>query len=935
MSVNRLSRVLWITCLVALAARPAFGQYPFGKNKVIYAPKAWVVIETPHFDIYYYPDERGIAEFVASISDSLYAEYADFFSLQFKTRIPVVLYGTHHDFKETNVIPYLISESTGGFTEFIKGRIALPFLGSYAKLEHVFRHEVTHAFMIEKLRVVMAAHRHFTYSEPPLWFSEGLAEYLASGQPDSEAQMFLRDAVANDLVYALDEMWRIEGSYLMYKEGESAVGYLATRFGRESIRLILENWWRGDRFDTILQHSIGLRLHALSDGWREYLKRRYWPAILDLRPVGEVGEAISPPGPALDIHPVTVETGAGGTRTVCVGYDRGSINILDLVRDDGGRWHRRILIRGGQRNDFESIPLLRSRLSARGDTLLFVSKAGARDAIYLFSVGRKKVLAKITTPIARILSSPCLSPDGSTIAFSAIDGFGKSDLFLYDLATGTVRRLTDDYYEDVDPDWRPDGRALVFSSDRCGDIHKGTHCLETIDVETGEIEALTDPGYQDTNPRWLRDGSGILFASDRRHDADIYLLRDGRLTRQTNVLGGALDPWPCLGDSTFLAAAYTGGTFRIYRMKISEEAREIAFATAPPPEQQWTPPSLEPSESFVNKPYRPKFGLDLIGATFTPDPDYGSLGSGAQLFFTDVLGNHQIAFLFGSASDNFDEFFKKLNVAFTYVNLTHRLNYAVGAFHLASYVGYSYDLLRFERWYGGFVDVSYPLSTFTRIDLSTVVKGIERDDEFASVGLETGRSWLISNYISATFDNIVWYVGGPSAGRRVNVALGSTIDMQGTRYGSTTLHLDLRNYVGLSERIVFAQRLVSRNAWGGDLQLFYLGGAWDLRGYRFREFAGKRTLLLNNELRFPLLDRLLVKLPFGVIDFPLFRGSLFFDVGRVNGFIYDTDWLGSFGAGVEMNLGYLPVARVNFSRLTDFKTVGNEIHVDFFLGFNF
>jgi hypothetical protein len=55
----------------------------------------------------------------------------------------------------------------------------------------------------------------------------------------------------------------------------------------------------------------------------------------------------------------------------------------------------------------------------------------------------------------------------------------------------------------------------------------------------------------------------------------------------------------------------------------------------------------------------------------------------------------------------------------------------------------------------------------------------------------------------------------------------------------------------------------------------------------------------------------------------------------VSGFIYDTDWLGSIGTGVEMNLGYLPVIRLNFSRLTDFKEIPSDIHVDFFLGFNF
>ena len=250
-------------------------------------------------------------------------------------------------------------------------------------------------------------------------------------------------------------------------------------------------------------------------------------------------------------------------------------------------------------------------------------------------------------------------------------------------------------------------------------------------------------------------------------------------------------------------------------------------------------------------------------------------------------------------------------------------------------MGGPYDLFRFERRYGVIAGVSYPFSKFTRVELSTVVKAMERDDDLTFIGLQKGSSWLVSNFLSFTTDNITWYIGGPLNGHRLNVAIGNTIDVNGSRYGSTTLHFDVRNYINITRRIIFAQRMVSRNAWGSDLQLFYLGGSWDLRGYHFREFAGKRIVLLNNELRFPLIDRLLLRFPFGFIDFPVFRGSLFFDVGRVEGFIFDTDWIGSFGTGVEMNLGYLPVIRVNFCRLTDFKSIERGTKIDFFLGFNF
>jgi hypothetical protein len=933
--MNRITRTLLVALALCCATtRESAAQYPFGKNKVIYAPKDWKVIETRHFQIHYYPDELPIAEFIASRAESIFEEYATFFAIECKM-IPVILYGTHHDFKETNVTPYLVSESTAGFTEFMKGRIALPFDGSYPKLEKVFRHELVHAFMMEKLRVVMTGRRHLSYRDPPLWFTEGLAEFLANRTIDTEAHMFLRDAVTSGLVYPLEDIWRIEGTFLMYKEGESVLHYIATRFGDAAVRRILENWWKSDRFDIVLESTIGTPLRELSDGWQDYLKRRYYPSLLGRRNINEVGDVLSAEEPGFENHPVCYEGQDKRSRFFCVGYDLGSINILELKKDRHGKWGKESFVRGGRSNRFESIPTMRSRISIKGDTLLFVSKAGERDWIYLYAIEGRRVLKRFSMPGARILSSPVLSRDGRAVAYSAIDGEGKSDLYLYYLDTGTVERLTNDYYDDVSPDWHPTKNILVFSSDRCNAKRAYAYALHTIDTKTRELAALTEGVFRDTDPRWLPDGNGILFSSDREGVPDIFLLRDGRLTRQTNVLGGAFSPSPCAASDSFLCASYSNGSFRCSRLPLMQDTHSLAIAPAKCALGRWEPVLSGENLGYAKKDYRVKLGLDFIGAMFVVDPDYGNTGNGAQLFFTDMLGNHQVVLLFGSASDSFDDFFEKINVAFTYANLEHRLNYGIGAFHLASFIGSYYDLLRFERRYGILGALSYPLSVFTRVEVSTMFKRMERDDDITFVGLERGSGLLISNFLSATYDNIVWYVGGPLNGRRFNVAFGNTMDINGSRYESTTLHFDFRQYIALTDRVVFAQRIVSRNSWGSDLQLFYLGGSWDLRGYPFREFAGKRTLLINSELRFPLIDRFVLKFPVGTIELPLFRGSLFVDAGKVNGFIYDTDWLGSLGAGVEMNLGYIPVMRVNFSRLTDFKTVGSDIHVDVFLGFNF
>lgn len=919
---------------VILTAAKTQAQYPFGKNKVVYAPKSWRIIETKYVDIYFYPDELPIARFVESIADSTYEEIASFMRFSLDSRIPVILYGTHHDFSETNVTPYIVSESTAGFTEFGKGRIVLPFDGSYPRLVHVLRHEMVHAVMLEKLRAVTMAKRRWRYEEPPLWFVEGLAEYIASREPDAEAHMFLRDAATADLLYPLDELWRIEGSYLLYKLGESAVRYVATRYGDEALVRMLENWWRFDRFETLLVSTLGISQRQLSEDWMAYLKRRYYPSLLHRRSIVDLGEPISDGKMLFEMHPVAREGTEGEDRIFFVGYHRGSMNLVEYSRDRKGEIRKSVIVRGGLSGSFESIPSMRSRPSLRGDTLVFTAKAGERDAIYIYDIEKRKVLCKFSLPDARILSSPSLSPDGRKVVFSAIGEKGKSDIFVYDLVSNEQLRITDDYYDDVFPDWHPFLPLIAWSSNRCSDRYSDAYAIYQASAEGKEVRQLTEGRFRDLHPRWLPDGTGLIFSSDRDGTADIYSIVDNRISRRTNSIGGAFSPFPC-DDGSFLCTSYEGGRFRTYRVRTQYEAPAMLATFEKCDSSVWNPTTSSARGKGKERRYRSKLELDLIGATFSPDPDFGQIGNGVQIFFTDILGNRQIATLVGAATDDFSNMLEEMNFALTYSDLSRRPNWAAGVFRLAGFSENSTELVRYERRAGAMAAAVYPFNSFVRMALSTVLRNMEREDDWTSLGLKRGSSWLVSQYLSVTFDNIVWYIGGPLEGSRLNVSFGNTLDLEGESYENRTLNVDVRHYIPFSDRVVLAQRVITRKSWGSDIQLFYLGGSWDLRGYRFRQFVGTSTFLFNTELRFPLVDRFIVKFPVGAIEFPLFRGSLFIDAGRASGFIYDSGWIGSLGTSVELCLGYLPVARVNFSRRTDFESIESDWHVDLFLGYNF
>ncbi|MEJ2720229.1 MAG: hypothetical protein P8181_03685, partial [bacterium] len=926
-----------MVAIAVISAESAFAQYPYGKNKVVYTKREWKVLKTGNVDIYYYPSEENLVAFAAPIVEETYAEFTRVFDVDFKDPIPLVFFASQYAFQQTNIIPQLISDYTAGFTDLVKGRVAIPFAGSLWEFRHVIRHEMVHAFMLEKLGEVMHEQGKFSNSYPPLWFVEGLAEYVASPEPDTQSRMFIRDALMHNQLPDLENIWRIEGSFLMYKEGEAVIRYIAENFGDEALRKILENWWVSEDFPLVLKRTINMDLRELNDAFFMSLKRRYYPSILYSSFAPDLGEQLTRPH-TFHSRPASAREPDGDIAVYALGAEDGVISVIKFSRDERGRLKRKVLIEGSRSVDFESIPAFRSKMEVRGDTLLFVSKRHDKDAVYLWSLSKKHPLERLTFPDLSVVSSPTLSPAGDRVVFSAIDRTGQMDLFMYDLKSEALERLTDDAYAEQDPDYHPSRGLVVFGSDRCRDATGPAQGIYMVDVETKRLTPLTCGAGKDAYPDWAPDGSGFLFSSDRDGVFNIYFYDMARQTiaKQTSVIGGVTMP-SCLPDqSGFIATGYFKGEYQLFEfpMKYGEGLSERIIASNEAPEEpNWK--KEQPEEiSYKTEDYKMKLGMDFAGAGVAIDPNFGSLGNGGQIVLSDILGNHQFYMFVANSSDGVDDFWRRLNVGVNYVNLTRRLHYSLGVFHLNSYVRDPYVVYRAEKRYGVSTGLSYPFSRFSRVDGSLVLRTIERQLGYAE-NLPVQKSFVATVFLSHVVDKTLWTIGGPLKGWRYYVTVGHTLDFKDRGFENTTLHFDVRKYFKITDRIVLAERFLTRNSFGSDFEMFYLGGPWDFRGYDFREFFGLSTYLVNNELRFPLVDRFALGLPFGTIETPRLRGSLFFDVGKTSRFIADTPWLGSFGAGVELALGYAPVIRVNFTRATDFSTISDNTKFGLFIGYNY
>jgi TolB protein len=102
---------------------------------------------------------------------------------------------------------------------------------------------------------------------------------------------------------------------------------------------------------------------------------------------------------------------------------------------------------------------------------------------------------------------PTYSPNGEAMLFSS-NRSGNLDLWEVSTRTGALRRITDDPANDWDPAYSPDGKNIVWSSNRTG--HQEIWIAR---ADGGSPRRVSNDGQDAENPVFLRDGQSILYVS--------------------------------------------------------------------------------------------------------------------------------------------------------------------------------------------------------------------------------------------------------------------------------------------------------------------------------------------------------------------------------------------------------------------------------------
>ncbi len=890
----------------------------YGKNQIHYDTFEWFTYKTDHFEIYYYPEIEQHLERVASYAESAYQKVSADLKHDLAFKVPLVIFKTHSEFEQENIIPGAAQEGVAAFAEPTRSRMVLPIDEPSDLLYGLIVHELTHIFEFDIIPQGLIRRG------VPLWINEGLSDY-ERGDWQSSDLTTVRDAAVADIVPKMSELegyGDFSNPRIIYNLGHAVFEFIESRWGKEGIRQFLFSLRKSviGGSDDAYEEALGLKPDEFDQQFEKYLKDRFKPFRDKERPA-DYGRDLAPnPSKTKYVSVISVEASPSGDLIAAMTGNRKDreLDIVLLSATDGSVV--RNLTEGFDKDKgfaYISYPADPSRFNAmpwmswapNGDRLAYFVRTEKEKTLIVQNVITRKVEERVEMKQVDEPESPDISPDGQTIAFSALKN-GINDIYTVNLATREITNLTSDDFADFAPTYSRDGKYLIYVA-----RISGNHKLFRYDLDTKKKTQLTFGTHDDGGAQFI-DDSSIVFPStatdptvpitpEIARNGNIYNiwtlnLTTGALNQYTDTIGANASPVVLSGGKTTRIAfvTYYKGEFGLHTIEPKEPLHSVASADfgAPGPIIDFQAP-LQHTIVADNKKKKGTFEkmfLDGRPPVALGVTSGGDVFGGTQISFSDVLGDQQFNFFAASVS-------QYRTLAFQYVNLAKRFQWAGQAYSQTLFYYGNYGGVFYDPAYSGFIDRdlalatrtvrggsvvgSYPFNRYARVELSTGVFNF--DESYSDPALEEfSQDYQESVYGTQIFRNgtfvpftaafvqetTVFREFGPLAGNTVRFAyevapkIGNTLSKQ-------TLDLDARYYMRIGGSGLLATRFRGFKSWGDAPDFLFFGGNSEMHGYDYLSFLGQNAFFADAELRFPLVEAMLT--PIGVLGG--IRGVFFFN----------------------------------------------------------
>ena len=863
-------------------------QCQFGKNIVQYEEFEWHYIKTKHFNIYYCHPQKIQAEFVANYSEEAFNKISQYLGWTLNEKSDIIIYNSHNDFQQTNIIPFYLEEGIGGVTEGMKNRMIIPYDGSLKKLKDVIYHELVHVFINDGIYgnsfKDMLTNRNLII---PLWMNEGLAEYL-SFDWNAESDMWMRDIAIN--YPNIPEIQNLT-NMLAYRGGQSVWKFITDKWGDEIIAIIFKNIKSLRSVNKGIEKSLNINVIELSNQWHRYLKQEYWPDIASRDNIQDIAFPLTNHLDLFNNYNILPKVSPDKSKVAIYSDKNGEMSIHILSMKDGKFLSK--IATAQISSKYEELHILQPGItwSPDGNHIAFTSKSGKNDALYIVDLNKKNNITKKIFNIESIYE-PSWNPKYNKIAFIGYKDFA-SDIFTYNIDTDELKQLTNDLYTDSQVSWSKNGEELLFVSDRNNNLESSPNVdlisitglnLDNNDIykldSDSKITRLTNTDFNESYPTYSPNGKSILYISDEYGINNICITKDEFQSSYylTNVLTGVDFPSWVTDNQIIFSGFYKGG----YDIFILSDINKDINANLNIQPAQWkinSSQDLNIENSEINNKihdfrhfefsyeniqqlssnkdnnenytvdfldslglhksfkYKTKLELDYAGTSFHYDI-YEKQAQGFGVFlFSDMLGDHKLNFQTSLVID-----IEQSDIILDYINLKKRFNWGItfnnNVYPTSMYRSYElndyeeieevYDIFNLVRDLGLTFKGEYPFSKFSRIETNIAHIYLEKKQLLKKLSNQTDYTRLIEKFnLTESKIKYVWDNARYLSGNRTYIEYTIAPNFNKNNFQYNKLSLDSRSYFKLSYKssIMLASRLFLGSSWGKNPRLYGIGGA--------------------------------------------------------------------------------------------------------------
>ncbi len=906
----------------------------FGKNKIIYNNFKWKEYDSSHFRILFY-DSTRLPE-ILQYAEECYSKLRALTGADIKEKIPIIFYKNHFDFEQTNLYGGIVPEEVLGFSEPFKRRVVIPADLPPFELKRLINHELTHTFEFYLLYEGLSPSAIFRI-KIPLWMMEGFAEF-ATGNWQPFPVVTLVDAVANDNIPLLSRTGSLIGGSgrVPYDFGHAMFDFIRDKYGLTGIRKL---WWevkkdRIIRYRNPLRSAFHLEREVFNSRFKHYLRVKFAKYLRKSMP-DDYGVPISPRFPFIYIFSYQLSPSGEVAAILTVNYSQADYDIVLISMRDGKKIRN---ITPGVTTRYQKIRLGYDPATGRGiawdkkgERIAFFGKRTKYYRLFVIDSFKGKILREYKLKGIYNPTSPQFSPEGKNIVFV---GFKKGNayIFLLNLRTGKLRRLSPKGYYIKEASISADGKSIAFSSM----IGEEIHIFLSDFPEMKKITQLTFRNGADINPSFL-DSKDILFSSNREGGFDIYSMniKTGIVKRYTDVSTGCF--FPQFKNGKIYFNGYFKNMFRLYSMepivieKYKEEHRKAIW--------EKVHASIKESKIKLRKgigKLSPDFTLPITIAYSTD----GRLFTSAYISFSDIFSDHRLFFY---ASN--DYYYQSYH--FGYMNQKKRLWWSLNAFQYKTYFFYGYyygyyPTMVQRRITGANAYFYYPIDFYHRIESSVGAMEIKEDAGgfFPTGNFYSGKFFHVD--FSFVRETTRFKQFGPLEGDTFNLYLGKAFPLDSAKIDNYTVKIDARKYLNIGRDFLFAFRGYYYGSFGKTPFYDFIGGNNEIRSVGYRYLVGTQTFYFNAEFRFPITYITIT--PIGNIG-PV-RGVFFFDIGgtRLPGLPFKfaegnfpniklVDAIASYGYGLEFFLFSFPI-HIEYVKRTDLQSNKFSVY-NFWIGYDF